>query len=168
MTPTASASTLPAAGPRALARSYAYCERLARRSAGNFYHAFRILPAPQRRATCALYAFLRIADDLSDGGDPVGDRRLALASWRDDLDSALNGDYSHPVHPALHDAVVRHAVPPRHLEDALTGVEMDLDVSGYETFEDLYRYCYHVASAVGMACLPVWGYHTDGHPAAEA
>jgi phytoene synthase len=149
-------------------RSYAYCERLARRSARNFHHAFRILPPPQRRATCALYAFLRIADDLSDGDGPVEQRREALARWREDLAAALNGDYCHPVHPALHDAVVRHNVPPRHLGDALSGVEMDLDVSGYETFEDLYRYCYHVASAVGMACLPVWGHSGAGHDAAEA
>src|SRR5947209_17751598 len=82
-------------------RSYAWCERLARREAANFYHAFRLLPAEQRRALCALYAFLRLADDLADGPGTVEQRRTELAGWRRQLTAALHGDYRHPVHPAL-------------------------------------------------------------------
>lgn len=139
------------------ARSYAYCERLAARAAGNFYHAFRLLPSDQRRAMCALYSFLRIADDLSDGDAPADAKRIALAGWRADLHAALLGDYRHPLYPALHDAICRFAIPPRYLEDVLDGVEMDLAVDRYDTFDDLYGYCYRVASAVGLACIHVWG-----------
>jgi phytoene synthase len=140
------------------ARSYAYCERLARRAAANFYPAFRLLPAEQRRATCALYAFLRIADDLSDGPGSPEVRRAALERWRADLHAALAGAYRHPVYPALHDTVKRYGVPPRYLEEALDGVSMDLDVLRYDTFAGLYRYCYRVASAVGLACIHIWGF----------
>ena len=151
-----------------LARSYAYCERLARRAAGNFYHAFRLLPQEQRLAMCALYSFLRVADDLADGPGTAEEKRGPLARWRSDLHAALEGDYRHPLYPALHDAVRRHGVPPRYLDDVLNGVEMDLEVTRYGTFDDLYKYCYHVASAVGLACIHIWGFRGDAAPAAES
>jgi phytoene synthase len=149
--------------------SYAWCERLARRAAGNFYHAFRILPGEQRRAMCALYSFFRVADDLGDDDQPVEVKRVALTGWREALRACLEGDYRHPLFPALHDAVVRHAIPQQHLEEVLDGVGMDLEVAAYDTFAQLYRYCYHVASAVGLCCVSVWGCRgAEGHPAAEA
>lgn len=148
--------------------SYAYCERLARRAAGNFYHAFALLPRGQRLAMCALYAFMRIADDLSDEPAHVADKRAALAGWRSALHAALAGEFRHPALPALADVVARFGVPVAHLEAVLTGVEMDLDVSDYATFDDLYRYCYHVASAVGLSCVHIWEFRGDAYPAAEA
>jgi phytoene synthase len=158
MTPAAAADVLLPSGLRAVARSFDYCERVARRAAGNFYHAFRILPAEQRRAMCALYAFMRVADDLADGpGDPGGKRRL-LEGWRRQLDAALDGAYHHPLHPALHRTVARFGVPRVYLDAVLDGVGMDLETSRYRTFAELYRYCYRVASAVGLACIHVWGF----------
>jgi phytoene synthase len=147
--------------PRDLARSYAYCERLARREAGNFYHAFRLLPADQRRSMCALYGFMRVADDLADGPGAAADKRGPLEDWRRRLGAALAGAYSHPLHPALHHAVTRHGVPRAHLDAVLDGVAMDLDAPGYDAFADLYLYCYRVASAVGLACIHVWGFSGD-------
>ena len=141
-----------------LAQSYTWCERLARRQAGNFYHAFRLLPAAKRRAMCALYAFMRVADDLTDGPELVADKRVALENWRRQLDTALAGHYHHPLHPAFHHTVERYGIPRRYLEDVLDGVGMDLDTDHYETFDDLYRYCYRVASAVGLACIHIWGF----------
>src|SRR3954471_22057184 len=84
-----------------LSPSYSYCERLARREAGNFYHAFRILPAEQRRAMCALYAFMRVTDDLTDGPGDTAAKRAPLAAWRQGLDQALVGTYSHRLHAAF-------------------------------------------------------------------
>ncbi|HVS34420.1 MAG TPA: squalene synthase HpnC, partial [Gemmataceae bacterium] len=144
-----------------LARSYAYCERLARREAGNFYHAFRLLPAGQRRAMSALYSFLRVADDLADGPGTPQDKRGLLEDWRRRLNEAVRGVYSHPLYPALHHAVRRFSVPPQYLHAVLDGVEMDLAVSRYETFADLYPYCHRVASAVGLACIHIWGYRDE-------
>lgn len=141
-----------------LARSYAYCDRLARREAGNFYHAFRVLPSSQRRAMCALYAFLRITDDLADGRETPAAKRVLLADWRGRLDQALAGEHSHRLHPALAHVVRVYAVPRHTLDDVLDGVTMDLDIARYATFADLYRYCYRVASAVGLACIHIWGF----------
>lgn len=146
---------------RNLSRSYAYCERVARREAGNFYHAFRILPAAQRRAMCALYAFLRVADDLADGpGNPEA-KALLLAAWRRRLGECLDGHYSHRLHAALHDTVRTFAVPSAYLEAVLDGVEMDLRPCVYKTFAELYTYCYRVASAVGLCCIHVWGFSDE-------
>lgn len=142
-------------------QSYAWCERLARRQAGNFYHAFRLLPAAKRRAMCALYAFLRVADDLTDGPEAVADKRLALANWRRQLDEALSGIYHHPLHPAFHHTVASYGIPRCHLDEVLDGVGMDLDIAHYDTFADLHGYCYRVASAVGLACIHIWGFHED-------
>jgi phytoene synthase len=149
--------------------SYAYCERLAARAAGNFYHGFRLLPADQRRAMCSLYAFLRIADDLSDDGGSVEERRQSLDEWREGLAACLAGDYRHPIHPALHHAVERYGIPVGRLEDVLDGMEMDLHIASYDTFADLYTYCYRVASAVGLCCISIWGFRGEEAPrAAEA
>jgi phytoene synthase len=138
--------------------SYAYCERLARREAANFYHAFRLLPRTQRQAMCALYAFLRVTDDLTDGPGAPGEKRGHLGQWRRSLDRALAGHYSHRLHAAFHHAVEFHRIPRAYLEAVLDGVEMDLEPMTYHTFAELYGYCYRVASAVGLACIHIWGF----------
>ena len=142
----------------AVVRSYAYCERLARREARNFYSAFRVLPAAKRQAMCALYAFLRVADDLSDGPADTAAKRNELADWRKQFHQALEGQYAHPLYPALHHTVQTYAIPPEYLEAVLDGVEMDLQPTTYATFSELKLYCYRVASAVGLACIHIWGF----------
>lgn len=148
--------------------SYGYCRRLARRAAGNFYHAFLLLPRPQHLAMCALYSFLRIADDLSDNSTDTDSRRAQIQSWRESLHAALAGDFHHPALPALADSITRFRIPPEHLEAVLDGVSMDLTINQYTTFPDLYRYCYHVASAVGLCCIHIWGFTGAAYPPAEA
>jgi phytoene synthase len=143
---------------RDLPGSYAFCEQIARQHAGNFYPAFRLLPGAQRRALCALYAFMRIADDLADTPGPAAAKVGPLKEWRGQLHGALAGIYRHPLHPALHHTITTFDVPPRYLEEVLDGVAMDLVHDRYETFQDLYNYCYRVASAVGLACIHVWGF----------
>ncbi|MHB1427002.1 MAG: phytoene/squalene synthase family protein [Gemmataceae bacterium] len=132
-----------------------------------FYHAFRLLPAPARRAMCALYAFMRVADDLADGPQAIAEKRSALVDWRQQFDDALAGVYSHSLHPAFHHTVKQYAIPRRYLDDVLDGVCIDLDTDHYDTFDDLYCYCYRVASAVGLACIHIWGFH-DKRPIALA
>jgi squalene synthase HpnC/squalene synthase HpnD len=142
-------------------RSYAWCRRLARRTARNFYYAFYVLPKAQRRAMDALYAFMRVTDDLADEPGDVEAKQQALRDWRSALDHALAGDYSHPLHPALHETVRRYGIPVKHLHDVIDGVEMDLQPVRFATFAELYAYCYRVASAVGLACIHIWGFEDD-------
>jgi 15-cis-phytoene synthase len=144
-----------------LVSSYAYCERLARREAGNFYFAFCVLPKAQRLAMCALYAFMRVADDLADNPTPDSDNRLLLQEWRRRWHLALTGDYSHRLHPAFHHTVTQYGIPHRYIEDVIDGVTMDIDVTRYATFCDLYPYCYRVASAVGLSCIHIWGFKDE-------
>src|SRR5438045_595774 len=139
----------------ALERSYQYCEALARREAGNFYPAFLLLPAPQRKSMCALYAFMRIADDLSDEPMPVAQKRQLLADWRTGLRQALAGHGEHPSHAALQHTALKHRIPPQYLEAVIDGVEMDLEPVAYRTFAELRNYCYHVASVVGLCCIHI-------------
>jgi 15-cis-phytoene synthase len=147
--------------PPRLEPSYAYCERLARREAGNFYHAFQVLPRPQRRAMCALYTYMRVTDDLADGPGEVAAKRRSLKQWRLDLHAALAGNYRHHLHPALYHTVTRFGIPVVYLEDVLDGVEMDLGPVAFADFAALYRYCYRVASAVGLACIHIWGFRDE-------
>jgi phytoene synthase len=150
-----------------LANSRAYCRRVTYRCAGNFLLAFHVLPRPQRRAMYTLYAFMRHTDDLADEPGEVATKRKALADWRDRLDEALRGRYTHRVHAALHTTVRRYGIPPRHLHEVIDGVECDLTPVRYATFDELYAYCYRVASAVGLACIHVWGFR-DPRAAAHA
>lgn len=150
-----------------LQASYAYCEHLARREAGNFFHAFHVLPRVQRRAMCALYAFMRVTDDLADGDGTIESKRVALESWRVDLHAALAGEHRHPLHPALRHTLNRFDVPSVYLEEVIQGCESDLGPVRFAEFDALYDYCYHVASAVGLACIHIWRFHGEAQPFAE-
>src|SRR5260370_21793502 len=102
---------------------------------------------------CALYAFLRVADDLSDGPQPISEKRQLIESWRKRWDAALAGKYSHRLHAAFHHTVVTYAIPEGYVEAVLGGVSMDLEPVAYETFADLYAYCHRVASAGVLAAV---------------
>ena len=145
-----------------LRNSYRFCADLSRREAKNFYWSFRLLPPPRRRAMCALYAFMRHTDDLADEPGPVDGKRAALATWRLNLDAALAGcPDAWPGLPALADTVQTFMIPAKHLHDVIDGVEMDVEPAGFATFDDLYAYCYRVASAVGLCCIHIWGFTSE-------
>jgi squalene synthase HpnC/squalene synthase HpnD len=146
-----------------LARSYAECRRVAREAASNFYYAFFMLPPAKRDALCALYAFMRLVDDVSDsvGGD--SDRQRGLTRWRAALDAA--GEVSgHAILPAFAHTMSRFGIPARYLHDLISGAEMDLMVSEYSTFERLREYCYRVAGTVGLTCLHVFEFDDPHAP----
>ena len=148
--------------------AYRACREIARKEAKNFYYSFVALPRAKRDAICAVYAFMRHADDLSDDESiPLADRRTQMAAWLDAWHSASHGEpASDPVFLALADAQARFKIPSELLDQLVEGVTMDLhrdkDLSeGYDTyatFADLYRYCYLVASVVGLVCIRIFGY----------
>ena len=144
-----------------LEASYDHCQRIARDSASSFYYSFLLLPRRQRMSMCALYAFLRKTDDLGDSDDAVDAKRAALTQWRVALRRSFSGHFSDPLFPALTDTVRSCGISPEHLEEVIDGVEMDLEPTCYESFDQLAEYCHRVASAVGLACLPIWGCTSD-------
>src|SRR5262249_15190525 len=150
-----------------VAESYAYCRVLAKRTARNFYYSFLTLPRSRLQAMCVLYAFMRVTDDLGDNDRPEALRAGDLKHWQQRLVKAVStGRSDHPVLPALVDVVRGYGIPVQYLLDVIAGVEMDLRPVAYETFERLSDYCYHVAGAVGLACIHMWGFHDDRAPQA--
>jgi phytoene synthase len=142
----------------AIDQSYRYCVRVARSRARNFYYSFVLLSRQQRKAMCAIYAFMRHCDDLSD--DP-GASRAALDGWRRELDEALAGRLgSHPLWPALRHTVRRFDIPHEYLREMIEGVSSDLEPRRFETFDELYHYCYQVASVVGLTIVHIFGFDT--------
>jgi phytoene synthase len=138
--------------------AYDYCRALTKREARNFYYGFMLLPGHQRRAIYAAYAFARQCDDIVDAGLPVKDAALRLATYRESLDQCLARRPEGPVFIALKHAVDAYGIPAEYLYDLISGVEMDLSVQRYETFEDIKRYCYLVASTVGLISIKIFGY----------
>jgi 15-cis-phytoene synthase len=142
-----------------LAASYGECRRVAKSAARNFYYGFALLPAPKRDALCALYAFMRHADDISDSPGVEADKTAGLQLWRTALDRALEGKYGDSrILPAFHHTVTTYGIQPAYLHDLITGAEMDLSIPKYPTFDALRRYCYCVAGTVGLCCIHVFGF----------
>jgi phytoene synthase len=148
-----------------LSSSYAHCRRITRAAAHNFYYGFLLLPRAKRDALCALYAFVRQADDISDSAMQGGNKQSGLAAWRAALERALTGDYDgNPILPAFHHTVVHYRIPPRYFHDLISGAEMDLSVTSYATFGQLREYCYRVAGTVALTCLYVFGFRDPHAP----
>jgi phytoene synthase len=159
---------------RQLSMAYVVCRGVARSQAKNFYYAFLALPRHKRNALCAVYAFMRHADDISDDpGLNMDQRRLQLQAWSESLRNAVEGQRSDdPVIMALADTQSRFKIPLELFEQLVAGTAMDLQFAAaaashagegapvvpYRTFDELYRYCYHVASVVGLVCIHIFGY----------
>ncbi len=149
-----------------LDRAYAACRAIARREAKNFYYAFTALPKARRNAICAIYAFMRKADDLADDETLSHDeRRRRLNAWLGQWRAfCAGGDSSDPIFIAVLDSTARFHIQLSLLDELVAGVTMDLDRAAtdapdtYATFADLYRYCYLVASVVGLVCIRIFGY----------
>ena len=141
-----------------LETSYAFCRRIARARARNFYYSFLLLSRGQRDAMCAIYAFMRYCDDISEG---EGASREGIERWRHDLDRALAGEYGdNPLWPAFHDTVRRYQIPCHYFHEMIAGVSSDLEPRQIQTFDELYRYCYQVASVVGLTIIHIFGFES--------
>ena len=155
-----------------LEAAYAACRTIAKTEAKNFYYAFVALPAPRRNAICAVYAFMRQADDLADDETLAREeRKRLLEEWLAAWHRAAQGEATtDPTFVAVRDAVQRFGIGLSLLDQLVEGVSLDLTAAAadapatFPTFPDLYRYCYLVASVVGIICIRIFGY-TD--PAAE-
>ncbi len=159
-----------------LIAAYAACRAIARREAKNFYYAFRVLPQHKSDAMCAVYAFMRKADDLADDESmSIEARREAMAAWTAEWREGSTDD---DVFLALNDTQKRFDISDELLEQLVAGTTLDLqaepegvrtldlhDAHGcakkmqiYTTFAGLHHYCYLVASVVGLVCIKIFGY----------
>ena len=166
--------------PPQLVMAYSVCKGITRSAAKNFYYAFLVLPRRKREALCAVYAFMRRCDDITDDpGLSFPERRQKLDTWLDALHRAQQGEPTDDaILLALTDAQRRFSIPAGLLDELAHGTAMDVEDGEaaaqttsapglsiqYKTFEDLRLYCYRVASVVGLVCIHVFGYRD---PAAE-
>lgn len=156
-----SSALAPVVAPVSLEQSYRYCRDVARRRAKNFYYSFLLLDKVQRDSMCAIYAFMRHSDDLSD--DPAATDKVklarAVALWRVQMDAAFHGRFDDdPVWPAFHDTVTRYNIPLRFFHEMIEGITSDLEPRRIATYDELYRYCYQVASVVGLTIVHIFGF----------
>jgi phytoene synthase len=148
--------------------AYAVCRAIAQREAKNFYYSFRVLPEHKKDAMCAVYAFMRRADDIADDESmPIEERRVVMSGWVESWRAArVSGISEDPVFLALNDTQKKFAIPDGLLEELVQGTTMDLEpkpaltdeIQTFATFDELYRYCYLVASVVGLVCIRIFGY----------
>jgi phytoene synthase len=82
-----------------------------------------------------------------------------MRRWRGELEQALQGRYgTNQCWPAFHDAVQRYKIPHKYFHEMIDGVSSDLEPRDVQTFEELYRYCYQVASVVGLTITHIFGF----------
>jgi phytoene synthase len=145
-----------------LARSREYCRELSIQQAKNFYHGMKLVPEPKRSAMFALYAWMREADDLADAEGELAAKERALSEFLAQTDRAISGPVEQMpegrIWPAVRDMVLTYQIPREYLQDMIAGQLLDQHKTRYKTFDELYDYCYKVASVVGLCCIAIWGY----------
>jgi phytoene synthase len=158
-----------------LEQSRGYCEQLTRTYARNFYYGLRLLPQQKRASMYALYAWMRLVDDIADheDGRTLDQRGQELELWRTQTHAALDGDAPRSARgftpetlrdsvllwPAFQDMAARHGVPRKIFDDVIAGQVQDLAPIAFHSFDQLHEYCYRVAGVVGLASIYVWGFH---------
>ena len=158
-----------------LEHAYSVCRGITRSAAKNFFYAFLVLPKGKRDALCAVYAFMRYSDDVCDApGLNLEQRKEKLAAWLESLHRVLAGEATDdPVLMAVSDAQKNFSIRPELFDQLVYGTAMDLPAGGtgeivYRTFEDLQKYCYYVASVVGLVAIRIFGYRDPkAEPLAE-
>ncbi|HEY0615453.1 MAG TPA: squalene/phytoene synthase family protein, partial [Candidatus Elarobacter sp.] len=143
--------------PGALDDCYRACRDVLRAHSKTFYLSSQFFGAEKRRAVWAVYAFCRTADDIVDRAAPARERLDAIDAWERALREAYAGVARDPLLIALGDAARRFAIPSEPAFELLRGTRLDVTVSRYATYEELLRYCYLVASTVGLLVMPVLG-----------
>lgn len=134
-----------------------YCQQKAAQSGSSFYYSFLFLKADRRRAITALYAFCREVDDTVDECTDAAIARTKLSWWRSEVAAMTAGTPTHPVAKALQPHLATFSLDTQHLLAIIDGMEMDLDQTRYLDFPGLQKYCWHVASVVGILSAKIFG-----------
>src|ERR1700740_752087 len=134
-----------------------YCQQKTVQSGSSFYYSFLFLPAERRRAITALYAFCREVDDTVDECTDESIARIKLAWWRKEIAAMYEGKQTHPVTQALQPHLAAYQLQEQHVQAIIDGMEMDLNQTRYLDYAAMSKYCWHVASVVGILSASIFG-----------
>ncbi len=134
---------------------------ITRKSKTNFMMSFAMLPEEKRDAIHTVYAFCRCTDDIVDDEGDKATKSARLQRWTEELERGFRNESEHPLLNKLNTIAVRFNIPAVHFFDLIRGMTMDLEKNRYATFDELYEYCYHVASTVGLMCSEIFGYKNE-------
>jgi phytoene synthase len=144
-----------------LRNSYLECKRLNNLHGKTYFLATRLLPPAKRPFVHALYGFARYADEIVDDlASTLSEEEKAksLKSWGDEvLANIKSGKSNDHIGAALVDTVNRFSIPISYFEAFLHSMTMDLTVTEYHTYEDLYEYVYGSAAVIGLQMVPILG-----------
>lgn len=132
--------------------------KVTRKSNSSFFYSFFFLPAEKRKAIYSIYALCRSLDDAVDKSSGKPEASEALLKWTTEIASMYHGKPSHPITIDLKPYIDKYSIPQKYFSELVKGMEMDLTKNRYDTFDELHKYCYRVASAVGLICVEVFGY----------
>ncbi|RME89078.1 MAG: phytoene/squalene synthase family protein [Planctomycetota bacterium] len=142
-------------------KSYQLAKEITKKGAKNFGFAFIFLPKKHQKAMEAIYSFARLVDDIADQENiPRETKKKQLEECRKNLQDAIHGETGAPLFLALSDTIQRFQIPEKYFFELIEGMEMDFYKTRYATFKELWKYCYHVASVVGLISLEIFGYKT--------
>lgn len=146
-------------------RTRGFRRDLAKTIQSNFFYSFLFLPAQKREAIIDVYGFCRAVDDVVDevveddiDGHSMNDPLAELNSWRAEIEACYHGRPTRTVTRRLQRTLERFPMPKEYFVELIAGCEMDLFRNQYETFDDLYQYCYRVASITGLMCIEIFSY----------
>ena len=134
-------------------------KEITKKSKTNFLYSFSLLPREKNEAINTVYAFCRKTDDIVDDTvSSVEEKKANLGKWKNELEAALKGSTNVPLLDELSMVINKFGIPHTPFFDLIKGMRMDLDKSRYETFDELYEYCYCAAGTVGLMCIEIFGY----------
>lgn len=135
-----------------------HSRRVTKESNSNFYYSFFFLSSEKRKALYSIYAICRVLDDAVDNSKSKVEASGNLLTWTLEIINMYKGNPAHPVTIDLKPHIDKYSIPDKYLFELIKGVEMDLTKNRYNTFDELHKYCYRVASVVGLICADVFGY----------
>lgn len=136
--------------------------KIAKKSKSSFFYAFNLLPSKKRSALNAIYSFCRISDDIVDNSVRAGENKeIILTKWKEEFLKSLANKSSNQFLNFVALQIKKYNIPIEHFIELLDGMQMDLTKNRYETFDELLKYCYKVASTVGLMCIEVFGYESE-------
>ena len=138
--------------------AYKHCEEITKLNAKNFYFAFKLLPKAKRLAIYATYAFCRICDDIADCSDNKESKLYKLQELENSLQNIESEKNHNPIFTALHDAISTFKIPKDYYLELISGVKSDITKNRFNNFDELSKYCYQVASVIGLICIEIFGY----------